>query len=74
MSGLTSVTVTSPLDRFWSMSGGTNTVTQPTWWPEIKTKEKLFADLFLHHRGVDLAHVAVLVTNTDIPGQKLVNF
>ena len=38
-----------------------------------KTEENLFADLFLHHGGVDLAHVAVLVTNTNIPGQKLVS-
>ena len=30
MTNFTSVTVTSPLDRFWSISGGTRTLTQPT--------------------------------------------
>ena len=56
------------------MSGGTRTVTHPTWWAEIKIGIKNYADLFLHHGGVDLTHVAVLVINTDIPGQKLFSF
>ena len=37
-------------------------------------KEKLLADLFLHHGGVYLAHVAVLVTNPDISGQSWLVF
>ena len=37
-------------------------------------KDKLLADLFLHHGGVYLAHVAVLVTNPDISGQSWLVF
>ena len=41
---------------------------------ENNRKDKLLADLFLHHGGVYLAHVAVLVTNPDISGQSWLVF
>ena len=64
----TSVTVTSPLERFWSISGGTRTVTQPTWKDrEVQgRKPGNIPYLLLHHGCVDLAHIAVLVLNTNI--------
>ena len=37
-------------------------------------KDELLADLFLHHGGVYLAHVAILVTNPDISGQSWLVF
>ena len=64
-----SATATSPLDRLSSMSGGTRTVTQPTWRGTRDTWHTCAAHLLLHPLGVDLAHVAVLVLHLHVPGK-----